>query len=161
MSAPYIIPFNHQPMNVVSGSGSYTVPSGKYARVCVTLGSAISLGVLTGSATAFSGATIVATSANNQVVIDVYLKAGDVLSFSTTSAASYSVLTSGGASSATFYPNTTASSLVSINSVIFSSAISNLSGIVQVSGSSNSTMGFTPSANNIGYYISQEYNVIS
>jgi hypothetical protein len=34
MSAPYIIPFNHQPVTTgVSTSGTYTVPAGKYARV--------------------------------------------------------------------------------------------------------------------------------
>jgi len=36
MSAPYIIPFNHQPVStVVSASGTYTVGAGKYARVSI------------------------------------------------------------------------------------------------------------------------------
>lgn len=33
MSAPYIIPFNHQPVNAGRSTGTYTVPAGKYARV--------------------------------------------------------------------------------------------------------------------------------
>lgn len=34
MSAPYIIPFNHQPVStVITATTSYTVPVGKYARV--------------------------------------------------------------------------------------------------------------------------------
>ena len=35
MSAPYIIPFNHQPVNTGRTTSTYTVPSGKYARVHV------------------------------------------------------------------------------------------------------------------------------
>jgi hypothetical protein len=33
MAAPYIIPFNHQPVSTGSQTGTYTVPAGKYARV--------------------------------------------------------------------------------------------------------------------------------
>lgn len=37
MSAPYIIPFNFQPVSTVaSSSGTYTVPAGKYARVTIS-----------------------------------------------------------------------------------------------------------------------------
>ena len=37
MSAPYIIPFNFQPVSTVaSSSGTYTVPAGKYARVTMS-----------------------------------------------------------------------------------------------------------------------------
>lgn len=36
MSAPYIIPFNFQPVSTVaSSSGTYTVPAGKYAKVTI------------------------------------------------------------------------------------------------------------------------------
>lgn len=33
MSAPYIIPFNHQPLNVVTQNTTLTIGAGKYARV--------------------------------------------------------------------------------------------------------------------------------
>jgi outer membrane lipoprotein SlyB len=35
MSAPFIVPFNFQPVSVSVKTGSYTIPSGKYARVYV------------------------------------------------------------------------------------------------------------------------------
>lgn len=36
MSAPYIIPFNHQPVNTGVTASTYTAPSGKYARVLIS-----------------------------------------------------------------------------------------------------------------------------
>ena len=33
MSAPFIIPFNHQPVSTSIKTSAYTIPSGKYARV--------------------------------------------------------------------------------------------------------------------------------
>jgi hypothetical protein len=35
MSAPFIIPFNFQPVSVSVKTGSYTIPAGNYARVLV------------------------------------------------------------------------------------------------------------------------------
>jgi len=35
MSAPYVIPFNHQPSNTGSVTSSYIVPAGKYSRVYI------------------------------------------------------------------------------------------------------------------------------
>lgn len=36
MAAPYIIPFNNQPVQTVASTGSYTVPAGKYALVNIS-----------------------------------------------------------------------------------------------------------------------------
>lgn len=37
MSAPFIVPFNFQPVSVSVKTASYTIPAGKYARVLVNL----------------------------------------------------------------------------------------------------------------------------
>lgn len=37
MSAPYIVPFNFQPVAISVKTTSYTIPAGKYARVVVNL----------------------------------------------------------------------------------------------------------------------------
>jgi hypothetical protein len=37
MTAPFVMPFNFQPTSVSVKTGSYTIPSGKYARVSVAL----------------------------------------------------------------------------------------------------------------------------
>lgn len=36
MAAPFIIPFNNQPVQTVATTANYTVPAGKYSRVCIS-----------------------------------------------------------------------------------------------------------------------------
>lgn len=50
MSSSHVIPFDHKPVSIQVGSGTYTCPTGKYARVTINLsGYAQSLFTCTGS----------------------------------------------------------------------------------------------------------------
>ena len=84
MSAPYIIPFNFQPVATVAAGSTYTVPSGKFARVVATL----TVSALVGA----SGGSNGAQSQTNTGVFEYWLKAGDVITVTGVTGA-----TSGGA----------------------------------------------------------------
>ncbi len=93
MSAIISIPFNHQPVNTGAGSGTYTVPAGKYARLtfnCVaeaylTLSNSTGLNLTNGN-----------SAESNVSNGTVYLKSGDIISTSTSGASgSYTRTTAG------------------------------------------------------------------
>lgn len=74
MSAPYIIPFNFQP--IATGTvlnGSYTVPSGKYARVLINCHAMARISAAT------ADGTIALSSNADSVVAEFWLKAGDAI----------------------------------------------------------------------------------
>jgi hypothetical protein len=161
MSTPYIIPFNFQPVNVVSASsGSYTVPSGKYAKVTVVLSSQMAFSSLSGTATAVTNTNIF-SSESGHVVVDLYLKAGDVLSFSSSSGSGASVTTSGGNTSGSFVLSTSSSQSALVNSNTAAVARGYIGGFISVQGTANSAMGVNVGTNNGFSYTAQEYNVIS
>lgn len=94
MPAPFIVPFNNQPVNTGVTTASYTVPAGKYSRVIVTVGLTASVSkspvasATTGAAAQAGSYTANQGSFNDK--LELWLKAGDVLSF-TTSVASGAV----------------------------------------------------------------------
>jgi hypothetical protein len=82
MAAPYIIPFNHQPVNRGTTAGTYTVPSGRYARVVASL-SAYAGASKTAFITSFpsgSSPSYDCKPDSNQASIELWLRAGDVVS---------------------------------------------------------------------------------
>jgi hypothetical protein len=84
MSAIINIPFNFQPVNTGAvNNSSYTVPNGKYARVVI---------LLTATATAsmmfppINASQPCVSVQSNQVSAELWLKSGDVISFSSSPA---------------------------------------------------------------------------
>lgn len=85
MSAPYIIPFNHQPVATGIQENSYTVPSGKYARVTIPIclvaycvGDNLNAGPGTANLTSIS---TFSDSKNER--FEIWLKAGDQITTET------------------------------------------------------------------------------
>jgi hypothetical protein len=86
MSASVIAPFNFQPVNVAVGNGSYTVPSGKYAMVSYSISAKL---VFSSASIPYTSRTVYAIypgqSESSTIEGTFWLKAGDVLTFSSTS----------------------------------------------------------------------------
>lgn len=81
MSAPFIIPFNFQPVN--SGTiynGTYTVPANKYARVVVTLSA--SARIFSTSLVPDGGESIAISNSSDSLSLEVWARAGEVFSAS-------------------------------------------------------------------------------
>lgn len=88
MSAPFFVPFNFQPISIQRGSGTYTVPAGKYARVSVNLSVFCTPG--------FVSPTVMVNPGVKSENVDIFLKSGDSLTFTQTlSAASVNPSTAG------------------------------------------------------------------
>lgn len=97
MSAPYIIPFNHQPVST-GVSTNYTVPSGKYARVVINLNASAACSQNDSLGTGFSGApsaSVNCQSDSKSNSIELWLKAGDNISFALQNAAGSAGFNSG------------------------------------------------------------------
>jgi len=76
----YFVPFNHQPAATGQTTGTYTVPSGKYARATVKY--SVSAGATAASLTNANVAVIRALNINPSSVggeVEFWLKAGDAL----------------------------------------------------------------------------------
>ena len=169
MSSAYLIPFNFQPVNTVVGSsGTYTVPANMYAYATITLNSTVGVGSFTGNNVSGASRTINILSINSgSRVCHVFLKAGDVLSFSTLSASGVtSTPTSfGGGTGVTHIVshNDTARQSALVNSSIFSSAVSSLFIDATYTGTATSSpQTFTQniSTTTSFSFIISEYNVI-
>jgi hypothetical protein len=144
MSAPYIIPFNHQPAATYQGTGAgtlYTVPSGKYARVTLTAFASFTLATGGGDTMQPNG---------NTNSISLWIKTGDVVG------ATIANSSGGNVNNATFQGyNTNASGSINGTVVVRSTAnghfYNNSGGIINV----------TLTNQNDFYYHVEEYNVIS
>lgn len=76
MAAPFIIPFNYQPVNSGNiANASYTVPSGKYARIVATLTTTMSLA---GSSSTQGG------NGSDSCIVEYWLRAGEVVTVTQT-----------------------------------------------------------------------------
>jgi hypothetical protein len=168
MSSAYLIPFNFQPVNTVVGSsGTYTVPANMYAYITVTLNSTMGLLAESGTNITSLSRTINALSINSgSKVASIYLKAGDVLSFSATNGSgvtnTYS-FGSGSSINANITINTTASQSAFVNSLSFTSAISSLSFNGDFSATAlagTQTLSQNVSTTTSFSFIISEYNVI-
>jgi hypothetical protein len=80
MAAPFFVPFNFQPISIQRGSGTYTVPAGKYARVTINLSVFCTPGILN-PGTFFN-------AGNQSENADIFLKSGDSLAFTQSLSAS-------------------------------------------------------------------------
>ena len=144
MSAPYIIPFNHQPILTGASSSTYTVPSGKYARVTATLTCA----AWVSARSAVNGSTGYSEGASSQsTTITIWLKAADAITVSNTNASGTS------ASSSLVTSVSTASILVN------AATVSSISTPVSATATAGNTVTLSGSAS--VNYIYEEYNVIS
>lgn len=152
MAAPYIIPFNFQPVSTSSGSGTYTVPAGKYARITVTLNASVFMS--SGSATTIGNFPSQGSSISDSVVIDVWAKAGDAISFTSSVPSSTSAA---GTPSAVGFVSGTCTSSANLNGVAFGRA--RASTTLTSSNSASSTVTVTGSVDAL--YYAEEYNVIS
>jgi hypothetical protein len=145
MSSAYLIPFNFQPVNTVVGSsGTYTVPANMYAYATVTLNSTMGLSAATANNITGVSRTINTLSINSgSRVASIYLKAGDVLSFSTVNGngvtSSNQTIPPGNPVSASITINTMANQNALVNSSIFTSAVSSLSFDGDFSGTATTT----------------------
>jgi hypothetical protein len=126
MPAPFIIPFNNQPVNTGVTAASYTVPAGKYARVIVSIGLTATFsngGSLTNIGSTTSGSTNYGVNTGHfNDKIELWLKAGDVLAF-TTSLASGTISTVAGATIGGQFEARSASSQTSSTITLNASAL--------------------------------------
>lgn len=149
MSAPYIIPFNHQPVNTGSGSSTYTVPSGKYARLRYTCNAQAWTMVTGGTSGNVTGTTSSSTDSCNG---DIWLKAGDAITVSLSNP-SGSV---GPAASGTITATATAAILLNASIFARASCTSAMSWIGLGASTSMQKDGTTSV-----YFSYEEYNIIS
>lgn len=152
MSAPYIIPFNNQPVTTGAGTATYTVPSGKYARVTITLNTAIYFSA--SSATTVANFPPSGNTACDTVVISIWAKTGDAISFAANSPGATS---SAGATAAVAYLTSTSTMTALLNGTAFAKASATATFITSNSASSTVT---SEGAGSATYYY-EEYNVIS
>ena len=147
MAAPYIIPFNFQPANTGTVlNGSYTVPSGKYARVIINLSAMARISAATSDS---DGGEYVAISSNSDSsTIEVWAVAAEAFTTSTSSA-------SGGPGASTHSISTASVSIGGTQLAIARAAASGIIGgggaddNVTISGAASASMRY------------EEYNVIS
>ena len=148
MSTPYIIPFNHQPVNTGAGSSSYTVPLKKYARLVYTCNAQAWTMVTGGTSGNTSGTS---SSANDTCNGEIWLKEGDIITVSLSNP-SGSV---GPATSGTITATATASIL--LNSSVFARAsCTSAMSWIGLSASTSMSKDGTTSV----YFSYEEYNVI-
>jgi hypothetical protein len=159
------IPFNHMPVSTVVGaSGTYTVPSGKYAQVTISM--SISMFIYPSS---FNGTYFVIISAIGQPTpsggektLQMMLRQGDVLSFSASSASTKTITADQNGNFNTRGWISQATITAYVNSVAVSSArvlcgfdnsygVTETSEIITVIPSVSSTFGF----------ICSEYNALA
>ena len=80
MSNAFFVPFNFQPVNTGRGneSSTYTVPSGKYARVTITLNIRAWMEELDNSLSPFQ-----VNTSDDQRTLTIFMDEGEVLDFTT------------------------------------------------------------------------------
>jgi len=150
MSADLFNPFNHQPISTQRGSGTYTCPAGKYARVVITL-AGYALGI-PGTATV-NPIHIAATSSSFNETVDIWVKAGDVITFSLVAAGSSTGAVAAGSVNGT----STASALY--NGTSFAKFIAGAAATHAVQSAGTSTSDVT-GASEVNWYAA-EYNVLT
>lgn len=162
MPAPFIIPFNNNPVSTSRGTtATYTVPTGKYARVTISVDFSFTLAYSAGSGGAASalGNSQTAYCAN----FDVWMRAGEtlVLAAGNTTGSFSQVNNSGATQTQIFSINGIAGTTVTVSGVLWKTFQSRayFSGTMSVQNLQTGSASVTPTAN-FGWY-AQEYNVIS
>jgi len=151
MSAPYIIPFNFQPTNIVAGTtAAYTVPSGFYAIVKVSM-----------TATAHASHPEVGAGASGSQVstdssekcFELILMDGDQITSSLSNASG----TFATGASATEMASATTTATVSVNAT----AIAVCKAVVGATANTSASTTITFSGESHVGYVAAEYPVIS
>lgn len=164
MSAPYIIPFNFQPVNTVVGtSASYTVPAGKYAIAKINISASTWLNGFGGTSSPVSGTASTPNSSSTSACLpfELILKAGDALTFTVSDASNYSGSNNG--STVTFALGAISSSVVvSLNGVLIAKITSSTSfGSFTCPTGGAGTAYIVAGNGNYSSYAISEYNQIS
>lgn len=155
MGAPIVVPFNNQPVSTQKGTGTYTCPAEKYARVTVTVSGRAAVASITGANAMVD--TVISSGQFNETM-DIWVGPGDTVSGSLSNA-------SGGPSG-----NASFSGAVAGSSTTTATVNHNGAAIGQfrcdVSAAYNDNSGSVATAINFTgassfHFFAQEYNVIS
>lgn len=171
MPAPIVVPFNFQPVNTGRSTTTYTVPAGRYSRVIINIGLTASSNLANATAASQAvaqGGSIGINSDTCSESIELWLKAGDVLSFTTTVASGSATWTLSSMSSGVMYTDSTsASSSATINlnaaslATFYATAQAVFSMVATSVGSATSGTYATFSGTSTVVITYAEFNVIS
>jgi hypothetical protein len=155
MSAPYIIPFNFQPVNSGTiNNASYTVPAGKYARVIATVqASARASRTMTAVPNSYIHSGYGGTDSKT---VELWLRAGEVVTTTTTVAsgtASNTINTPASVVSA----STAMLSVGGVGTCLVNVPALDTTAATAVAGQSTSTLGGQATV----IYRYEEFNIIS
>lgn len=149
MSAPFFVPFNFQPTSIQRGSGTYTVPAGKYARVTISV-----TGEAYGIISAPYPSENVVSNGSFCESVDIFLKSGDVLTVSQSNASAT------GSTAPTSSATAITTVNLSINSTIFAVFTCRGYAYSVTSGSPNNATSSVSGSSSVNW-IAQEFNEIT
>lgn len=155
MGAPIVVPFNNQPISTQKGTGTYTCPAGKYARVTVSVSGRAYVSALAGGA---SMQDMAISSGQFSESFDIWVSPGDTVS-GTLSGAS-----GGPSSSAANTGCVIASSATTVTVSHNATAIAQFRANVTAGFSDNSgavACSMTFAGESSFHFFAQEYNIIS
>ena len=151
-----------QPVNTVVGTGSYTVPTGKWAKAVINLSARILVGVSNFTATNITVDSLYPNACiPSDKTVYVNLREGAVLTFSTVALSpSTQTTTANGGGNWTMKMNSFIYGIQALvgGSVIAESRTSIMSGNVVGSSAVSATVTLTPTTFNSTYYLISEYN---
>lgn len=155
MSAPIILPFNNQPVSTQKGTGTYTCPAGKYARVRVTIRARATARV---SSLASASATTPATQETNVAneSFEVWVGPGDTIA-ATLSNASGTQAVAANIALAIRLSTTT----VTVNHNGTAIAIIEATAGTQVATSAGGSATLESTGSSSFHFFAQEYNILS
>jgi len=151
MPASILIPFDTKPVSTQRGTGTYTCPAGKFAKVTVTVS-----GTATSTFTPTTASTIIMlTSGNFNHTFDVIVNPGDTISGSLSNASGTTAVANGSGGAAT--GTTTATVNYNSNSIAVFQCETSAS--IWNGGAGSINISRSGSSNFTWY--AQEYGVIS
>jgi hypothetical protein len=155
MASPIILPFNNQPVSTQKGTGTYTCPAGKYARVTVNVRARATASL---TAAASLNATTPGTHETNVAneSFDIWVGPGDTVS-ATLSNASGTQAVGSNISLAT----RTAATTVTVNHNAAAIGIIEAVASCQVSTGAGGSATLTSSGSSSFHFFAQEYNILS
>lgn len=153
MGSPIVVPFNNQPVSTQKGTGTYTCPAGKYARVQISV-SGTARTLVTGSRpNAASQGDLDLTCDSFNESFDIWVGPGDTISASLSNPSGSTNVAAGSIQSAA----SEASATINHNG----SPIATFRAVTQGTVGSNSATSFARSGSTSFHFFAQEYNIIS
>jgi hypothetical protein len=152
------IPFNFQPVNTVAGlNTNYTVPTGKYARVVVTADGEAFIGSIQASSN-YTATYFSVTQSSKTCTLELWLKTGDVLSFTNTPASGST--TKNNTNGNVTPPQSSASTTteIKVNTVVIARLVSRVIEASNLSGGSPSNLNINWSGTSNVAWVASEYN---